>query len=254
MNGGLTIEMLGLLAPAFFAGLVVASIHVPLGQEVLKRGIIFIDLAIAQIAALGVVVCNVFFHVEGGILPFALALLFAMAGSGFFAWLERAAPKYQEAFIGCSFVISASLIILILSHDPHGGEEMQGLLSGQILWVGWTQVMWTGLVYTGLLAAWFVMKAQRARLFFIIFPVMITMSVQLVGVYLVFASLIMPALATAFMQGNNKLWTGYGIAALSFAGGLTASTLFDMPAGPAIVCCYPLVSLCLILFMARTAR
>ena len=242
MTDTMSLEMLGLLAPAFFASLIVAATHVPLGQEVLKRGIIFIDLATAQIAALGVVVGNVFFHAEEGLVPVLLALLFALAGGGLFGLLERKAPKFQEAFIGCAFVISASLIILVLSGDPHGGEEVEGLLAGQILWVGWRQVLLTGAVYTAILFTWFGFKDKRAILFYVLFPVTITLSVQLVGVYLVFASLIIPAMGAALFAEAKKLAAGYAIAGLSAAAGLSLSVAADWPAGPTLVCSYALVA------------
>ena len=85
----LSADMLGLIAPAFAVGIIVSAIHVPLGHEVLRRGIIFIDLAIAQIAALGVVFGKVIFHVEEELWSFILALVFALGGSGLFAWLEK---------------------------------------------------------------------------------------------------------------------------------------------------------------------
>ena len=235
-------EMLGLLAPAFFAGLAVAATHVPLGQEVLKRGIIFIDLAIAQIAALGVVVGGVLFHAEGGSLSFILALLFALAGSALFGWLERTAPKYQEAFIGCAFVISASLILLLLAGDPHGGEEIQGLMAGQILWVSWKQVLLATLVYAGVLLAWFQFQGKRALLFYALFPVTITLSVQLVGVYLVFASLIIPALGAVRFSESKQLAVGYAIAVVSILTGLALSVAADLPAGPTLVCVYAIAA------------
>lgn len=236
-------EMWGLLAPAFIAGLIVASTHVPLGQEVLKRGIIFIDLAIAQIAALGVVFAYVMFQAEDSILSVISALFFALAAGGLFAWLERIAPKHLEALIGSAFVLSASLAILLLANDPHGGEHMQDMLAGQILWVDWQQLLVTGVIYVGLLGAWFGLKHYRTKLFYVAFPIAITLSVQLVGVYLVFASLIIPALGTVRFKGTNRLWMGYMIATLSFAVGLYVSTLYDLPSGPVIVCCFPALAL-----------
>lgn len=236
-------EMLGLLAPALIAGLIVASTHVPLGQEVLKRGIIFIDLAIAQIAALGIVVSHVLFQVDYGIYPTLSALFFALAAGGAFAALEKIAPKQLEALIGSAFVLSASIAILLLAKDPHGGEHMQDMLAGQILWVDWPQLFITAVIYAVLLLAWFNFTPHRSRLFYIIFPVAITLSVQLVGVYLVFASLIIPALGTAQFKGTKRLLLGYIIAVSAFAGGLYLSTLYDMPSGPVIVCCYPAIAL-----------
>jgi len=236
-------EMLGLLAPAFIAGLIVASTHVPLGQEVLKRGIIFIDLAIAQIAALGVVFAHVVFQAEGGALSVLSALAFALCAGGIFAWLEKTTPKNLEAIIGSAFVLSACLAILLLANDPHGGEHMQDMLAGQILWVDWQQLAMTGLIYAGLLFVWFYFKQHRAKLFYLVFPIAITLSVQLIGVYLVFASLIIPALGTVKFEGKKRLLSGYVIAALSFTFGLLLSTWYDLPSGPVIVCTYPVFAL-----------
>jgi len=236
-------EMLGLLAPAFIAGLIVASTHVPLGQEVLKRGIIFIDLAIAQIAALGAIFAHVIFFADGGILSVLSALFFALCAGGIFAWLEKIAPKHLEALIGSAFVLSACLAILLLANDPHGGQHMQEMLAGQILWVSWQQLVITGLVYAGLLFLWFRFQQHHSKLFYFIFPVAVTLSVQLVGVYLVFASLIIPALGTIKFQDNKRLLSGYLIAALSFTFGLVISTWSDLPSGPVIVCVYPVIAL-----------
>ena len=236
-------EMLGILAPAFIAGLIVASTHVPLGQEVLKRGIIFIDLAVAQIAALGVVFAHVIFQAENDILSVLLALAFALAAGGAFALLEKKAPQQLEAIIGSAFVVSASLTILLLTHDPHGGEHMQDMLAGQVLWVDWPQLAITGLIYAVLLGIWFSLKQKREQLFYMIFPIAITLSVQLVGVYLVFASLIIPALGTVIYKDGTRLLIGYLIAALSFACGLMVSTWYDLPSGPVIVCAYPVFAL-----------
>lgn len=236
-------EMLGLLAPAFIAGLIVASTHVPLGQEVLKRGIIFIDLAIAQIAALGVVFAHVIFQADGSIFAIIWAMAFALCAGGIFAWLEKSGTQYLEAIIGSTFVLSACLAILLLANDPHGGEHMQDMLAGQILWVSWEQLAITGLIYAGALAAWFRFKQHRAKLFYLIFPIVITLSVQLVGVYLVFASLILPALGTVKLNGSRRLLNGYMIAILSFAFGIIISTWYDLPSGPVIVCTYPAFAL-----------
>lgn len=247
----ISFEMLGLLAPAFCAGLVVAATHVPLGQEVLKRGIIFIDLAIAQIAALGVVLAHVVFRVDYGMMPLLIALLFAITGGVLFAWLERKVPHLQEAFIGSAFVVSASLILLVLAGDPHGGEQMQSILAGQILWVGWKQVIFTALIYAGLLALWFGLPTHRTLLFYLIFPVTVTLAVQMVGVYLVFASLILPALGTAGLQ-RVRLSKGYMLAFGAVTAGLIASAVADLPAGPVLVCCYALIGL--VFYLAGAVR
>jgi zinc/manganese transport system permease protein len=232
-------EMIGLLFPALIAGLIVASTHVPLGQEVLKRGIIFIDLAIAQIAAFGMVCAHFIFGESNTLLSLFTAMSFALFAGVIFSWLEKKAPDQLEALIGSAFVLSASLTILLLAGDPHGGEHMQDMLAGQILWVSWTKILITALLYSIILTLWFKFKPYQNKLFYILFPVAITLSVQMVGIYLVFASLIIPALSTINFSGKKRLWIGYLIAGLSFITGLIISTIFDLPSGPTIVCCYP---------------
>ncbi|MGQ0527210.1 MAG: metal ABC transporter permease [Alphaproteobacteria bacterium] len=243
-------EMLGLLAPAFFAGLAVSVIHVPLGQEVLKRGIIFIDLAIAQIAAMGVVCARIFLGIDYGSTPYFVALAFALLGSALFAWLGRKAPQYQEAFIGCSFVIAASLILIFLANDPHGGEQVEGLLAGQILWVGWQQTLMATALYAAAAVAWFLLPQRRHVLFYILFPVVVTLSVQLVGVYLVFASLILPALGAVPFSERHQLAAGYAIAFLAVLSGLIVSVIADLPAGPMLVCSFAALAFVLSTFKA----
>lgn len=249
----LSTEMLGLMAPAFAAGIMVCAVHVPLGQEVLRRGIIFIDLAIAQIAALGVVCAGVAFDAEDGFFPYGMALFFAMTGSLLFAWIGKKTPQYQEAFIGCAFVVAASLILVLLAGHPHGGEEVEGLLAGQILWVGWDSIFRVAGVYIVSLAAWFFYPQRRGILFYFLFPLVVTVSVQMVGVYLVFASLIMPALAATAFDRRWQTGAGYAVAFISVLAGLIISVLADLPAGPALVCTLAAISLGVGLFRAGTA-
>ncbi|MCB9996538.1 MAG: metal ABC transporter permease [Rhodospirillales bacterium] len=241
MTGGLSYEMLGLIAPAFCAGMVVAITHVLLGLEVLKRGIIFIDLAIAQIAALGSVVSSAVFGINYGLLPHLAALIFALCGSLLFARMERHALQHQEAFIGCAFILAASLILLLLAGDPHGGEHIQGLLAGQILWATWTQIGIMAVLSAIIVLLWRLFAAHKSILFYVIFPVAVTLSVQMVGVYLVFASLIIPALAAAGFR--NRIRAGYGIAFIAIASGLMLSVITDAPSGPVIVWCYAISGL-----------
>lgn len=246
-------ELLGLIAPALAAGLTVAVTHVPLGQEVLRRGIIFIDLAIAQIAALGVVVAELSFPDAGRGLASAAALAFALAGSCFFRLAERFAPRYQEALIGSAFVVTAALILLLLADDPHGGEEVKSILAGQILWVEWESLGVFALVSMIILYGWFALRMVRGPFFYVLFPLAVTFSVQLVGVYLVFASLILPALAAAPWGEGTRLLMGYAAAAIAVSGGIVASLALDMPTGPALVCAYALASVG-IAALARFAR
>ena len=130
---------LSILGPAFVAGLLVLGTHVPLGIEVLRRGIIFIDLAIAQMAGLGALAGILFLPraEEGGasVAVQACSLVAALAGAALLTWTERRHPDIQEALIGCLFVLSASVALLLIGQNPHGGEHIKDLLAGQILWV-----------------------------------------------------------------------------------------------------------------------
>ena len=235
-------EMVALLIPAFVAGPIIALTHVPLGQEVLKRGIIFIDLAIALIAAFGMVVARSVFSSENELLAVILALCFALLAGVIFMSMEKRSGQYLEALIGSSFVITASLTILLLSQDPHGGEYMQDMLAGQLLWVSWPQLLLTALVYAILLFFWHRYRDNKPQVFYIIFPVVVTLSVQLIGVYLVFASLIIPALATISFRQQTRIVAGIILSVVTFFLGLLISTVYDTPSGPTIVGLYPITA------------
>lgn len=221
-----------ILLPALVAGLLVLATHVPLGRAVLQRGIVFLDLAIAQIAGLGVLVVNyVVGHEAPGWLVQAGAVSAALLGALGLRWLERRAPERQEALIGVVFAVAACAALLLISRDPHGAEHLQDLLVGQILWTTWGSLLPLAGVTALVLLAWFAVNLSRSALgFYVLFAVTITASVQVVGVYLVFASLIVPALAA-----GERLRRGYALGALGYVLGLLASGLFDLPAGAAIV-------------------
>lgn len=227
----------GILGPALVAGLLVLATHVPLGMQVLDRGIVFIDLAIAQIAGLGVIGADALGLPEGGWAVQAAAVCAALAGAWLLTWTERRAPHQQEALIGVMFILAACGGILLLAGNPHGGEHLKDLLVGQILWVNTTQLLWLGGVSAVLLAALRLGWVQRFGRFgfYGVFALAVTASVQLVGVYLVFSSLIIPALATRAHQGTRRLAVAYGLGALGYALGLALSALFDLPSGAVIV-------------------
>jgi zinc/manganese transport system permease protein len=225
-----------ILLPAFFAGLLVIATHVPLGMQVLQRGIIFIDLAIAQVAGLGAYFVTMLLGSEAPVLWVQLG---AMGMALVTAWLlvatERVTTRYQEPVIGIVFVLAATAVVLLLANDPHGGQHLSELLAGQILWIGWAQIFYSALVTLALLAAIVLFQGKRFW-FYSLFAVAITVSVQLVGVYLVFATLIIPALATIKLQGKRRrLWVTYLVAVAGYVLGLLGSALFDLPTGPLIV-------------------
>lgn len=227
---------LSILWLPWLAGLVVLSTHVPLGREVLARGIIFIDLAVAQIAALGVIGANTLGWEAGGWQVQTIAVASAAVGALALSLTEKRWPHIQEALIGVTFVLAATAGLILISKNPHGAEELKDLLSGQILWINW-ETLWPAVaLYAVLLAVW--SKRRRpvpATFFYLVFALAVTISVQLVGVYLVFASLIVPALAARHRDGRVGLVLAYAVGALGYGLGLWASAAFDLPSGPAVV-------------------
>ena len=228
---------ISVVAPALVACLLVLSTHVPLGTEVLRRGIIFIDLAIAQVAGLGVIAADTMgWEAQGPMVQIA-AVAAALIAAGILHFTDKRWPEIQEALIGISFVLAATAGILILSNNPHGGEHLKELLVGQVLWVTYAQLVPVAIISGVVLFGWFWFRERMQGFgFYALFAFAVTQSVQLVGVYLVFASLIMPALATrSITRRGPRIWCGYGI---GFAGsliGLMLSVAVDLPAGAVIV-------------------
>ena len=227
----------GILGPALIAGLLVLATHVPLGTQVLDRGIVFIDLAIAQIAGLGVIAADAMGLPEGGVAVQVAAVCAALLGALLLTWTERKAAGQQEALIGVMFILAACGGILLLAGNPHGGEHLKELLVGQILWVNTTQLLWLAALSALLLAALRLGWVDRLGRFgfYGAFALAVTASVQLVGVYLVFASLIIPALATRAHRGPRRHALAYGVGAAGYTIGLGLSALLDLPSGAVIV-------------------
>jgi len=224
-----------ILGPALITGLLVSATHVPLGQRVLQRGIIFLDLAVAQVAGLGIIAAYSFNWEPGSWLVQLVAMSAAILGVLILSYTEKHWPDIQEAIIGSLFVLASSGSILLLASNPHGGEQLKELLVGQILWVSYDQLLPVLILYLAVLVMWFGVSQRASSIqFYILFALSITASVQLVGVYLVFASLILPALAIRNLR-KHKLATGYLISSSGYLAGLIFAAIFDLPAGAMIV-------------------
>jgi len=151
-------------------------------------------------------------------------------------WLEQRWPGNQEARIGSLFVLAATGSILLLAENPHGGDYLKDLLVGQILWTTWPGLVPLAILYAILLPIWFLKQERLGRIgFYVTFAFAITAAVQIVGVYLVFASLILPALATRRMSGRPRLAAGYLIGAIAYLAGIMISAVLDLPTGAVIV-------------------
>jgi len=226
---------LSILLPALAAGLLVTATHVPLGIQVLTRGIVFIDLAIAQIAGCGVLLADRFGFEAEGLAVQVAALTAALAGALLLTWTERNWPDVQEAVIGVVFVLAATGGVLLLASNVHGSEHLRDLLVGQILWVQPSRLAWAAAVYAVVLGLWFGWGDRLGRVgFYVLFALSVTVSVQLVGLYLVFATLIVPPLATRRMK-RHRVAAAWAIGVAGYAAGLMLSTALDLPTGPVIV-------------------
>lgn len=246
MNADLSLGAIDLMiiVPAFLAGMLVLLTHVPLGAQVLRKGIVFIDLAIAQIAAFGVIAAGMLDLDPQGWMVQAAAGSAALLGAFLLTWTEKRWPEVQEAQIGVVFILAATGGLLLLAHNPHGGEHLRDLLSGQILWVRYEQLVLPALGTVFVIAMLMFFKERLGRLgFYLIFALAVTASVQLVGVYLVFASLIVPALGARNYSSKWRLPLAYTIGTGGYAIGLIISAFYDLPSGALIVWCLALLAI-----------
>src|SRR5690606_12597653 len=155
----------------------------------LDRGIVFIDLAIAQIAGVGVMAADAWGWEPQGWAVQAAAAGAALFGAALLTYSEKRWPDIQEALIGVLFVLASCAALLLLAGNPHGGEHLKDLLVGQILWVGTPQLLVMALLTALVLALWSALRTRFGRAgFYVVFALAVTASVQLVGVYLVFSS------------------------------------------------------------------
>lgn len=227
---------LALLLPPLAAGLLALASHVPLGRQVLRRGIVFIDLAIAQVAGLGVLAGQHLLHdAPGALLPVAAAVA-ALLGAALVAWLGRAWPERQEALIGLLYVGAASLAVLLVSADPHGAQKLHGLLSGDVLWASWPRLLPLALatVVFLLALAWRPALLASGWAFYGSFALLVSLSLPLLGLYLVFTTLIVPALV-AQRWPRTPARAAFAVGLAGYVLGLLLSWHGDWPSGPAVV-------------------
>ncbi len=264
--------MLELMLPAFVASLVLVGMHGYLGLHVIARGVIFVDLALAQVAALGFAagelgVGRVLRDVTGlapEIANYILGLSAALIAAALFS-VSRTEHRYvpQEAIIGIVYVVAGAGTILLAAQAPRGSEHVEELLTGHLLWVTWPQIWSTAVLYAAIgIVHWFLRKrfftislseataiksgwrvAWWDFLFYALFGIVVTRSVSIAGVLLVFSFLVIPAvIAFLFTLNPARLlaiaWTS-GILAATL--GLYGSYRTDLPTGPVIVCAYAVV-------------
>ena len=256
--------MLDILAAPFVACLILTGIHCYLGIHVVTRGVIFVDLALAQIAAFGAAVGTLFGFEPHTTATYAFALGFTFVGAAVFAlgrFRDRRVP--QEAIIGTVYAVSSALAILVLSKIAVGKEEIEHMLVGRLLFVDWAEVVKTVAIYAAVASVHIALRRQffaistsaeearksgiRVRLldfvFYMTFGIVVTSSVQMAGVLLVFSYLVVPAVCSMmfFRSIARRLLAGWGFGVLASAGGLLASAAWDLPTGASVVAAFGLL-------------
>jgi len=250
--------VIDLLALPFLACLVLTGIHAYLGLHVLARGVIFVDLALAQVAALGLSVAVLAGHGIRSDAAYWYALAFTLLGAGLFAVTRfHRAPVPQEAIIGIVYAVAAAVAVLVVDRAPQGSEHIKQLLVGGILTVAPGEVAGLAGLYAAIGLVHFLVRRplleisldpERARrdgrplaawdfLFYASFGVVVTSSVRVAGVLLVFSYLIVPAVVGALVASGvgARLLVGWGVGAAVSAAGLLASWVGDLPTGATIV-------------------
>jgi zinc/manganese transport system permease protein len=236
----------------FLACLVLTAMHVYLGLHVLARGVIFVDLALAQVAALGITIAFLAGHAIASPAAYWYALVFAVTGGLLFAVTHvRRAPIPQEAIIGIVYAVSAAMAVLVVDRAPQGSEHIKQLLVGSIVTVDAADVSRLAALYGVVGALHWLVRRPLLRvsfgdggaapwwdaLFYTTFAVVVTSSVRVAGVLLVFAYLVVPAAVGALLARSvaGRLAVGWSVGALVSGAGLTASYRWDLPTGAAIV-------------------
>lgn len=252
-----------MMAAPVTISLVLVAMHGYLGSHVVKRGVIFVDIALAQIAAFGVALALLFGAQVGTDSAYIVGLLATFLGALLLSATRGGSSRIpQEAYIGIIYVVFSAAMILVLTHVPHGGEEINHLLVGSILWVSWPIVTKTAILY-GVLGVFLYFchkpllriseNAEQARrdglhlgrwdfVFYMVLGMVVTSSVQVAGVLLVFSLLVVPSVMALRMFSTQKgqfIWV-MGTGTLVVFVGSALSYLLDFPTGAAIVCTFGL--------------
>lgn len=249
--------MLDLMITPIVAALVILSIHAYLGLHVIAREIIFIDLAFAQIAALGTTVGVLMGVSVGTTTSLLLALGFTLLGALIFSFTRlEDSPVPQEAIIGITYVVASAAVILLAGFTAEGAEHIKETLTGTLIWVGWPAIWKMAGVYAALGLFHYVFRrkflqvsfapdqATHLRLwdfvFYVTFGIAIAFSVEIAGVLMVFSALVIPAVV-AFLFTDRfvvALLLAWAAGAVAIVGGILASFWWDVATGPLLVCAF----------------
>lgn len=202
----------------------------PLGVQVLQRGVVFIDLAVAQAAAAAALAALALGEHPAWIVTQLTAAAGALLAAGLVATLARTWPEYREALIGLVYVACACAALLVARSDTHGAEHLHALLATDVLWSGWPQVT----ILLGCASGIAIIGSKRLAYdswFFTVFALVASLAVQVLGLFIVFAALIAPGL---WQRTGLAMPLAIAIALAAALMGLAASWIFDAPSGPLV--------------------
>ena len=265
-----------MLAP-LVACLILGGIHAYLGIHVVKRGVIFVDLALAQLAAFGSTLGFLFGWGLHSFKGYVVALGFTLVGAAIFSLTRLRAQRVpHEALIGIVYAVAAAASVLVLSCAPDGGEELKSLMVGHLLYVSWGEVATIAALYIPLGILHWVLRAplleisedaerafaagRRVRLwdffFYATFGAIVTGSTELAGVLLVFSFLVVPAVCGVLLAdgATQRLLVGWASSFVTCIAGITLSYFGDLPTGATIVCMFGATLIfCALLALRRRA-
>lgn len=265
-------EAIAFLAAPFAMCLILVGIHCYLGLHVIRRGVIFVDLSLAQVASLGSTVALLFHFEHASTGSYFISLLFTFVASAYFAWGKNVEGVVsQEVLIAIVYAFSSALVILIVNSMAHGSEHIKEILIGKILWVTWSDVFKTGTIYflVALVHYYFrnimfkISNNETVKrpllwdfLFYALFGVVITSSVGIAGILLVFSFLVVPSLISMiFCQTvKSQLLFGWGLGIILCLLGMLVSFKYDLPAGAVLVTVFTFCSLLVIPFSKKFKR
>jgi zinc/manganese transport system permease protein len=242
-------QAIALLWLPFLVSVCLVGIHAYFGIQILARKIIFVDLALAQIAALGATVAFMLAHPAQSPATYCYSLAFTLLASVLLAFTGTWATRVpQEALIGVIYVVAAAIAILLIDRAPQGAEHLKHILTGNVLFAGIDELYAIVPLYAAVGLLHFLLHRQLTGsrslgwefLFFATFGLTVTSSVAIAGVLLVFSFLIVPAaIGVIFARSMPiQLAIGWTVGALTSAVGLATSFVFDLPTGAAMVCAF----------------
>ncbi len=244
---------LEILWPVLILAFFLVGIHTIFGLEIIRRGVIFTDLAVGQIAAVGIAVSTVFF---AGEYQLPLSLGFALAGALLIAYANRSS-RHIEAFIGLLYALGASSVMIVLSSGSEGDELFKRLMANDVLFVSNTEIMIAAIVYAVIALLYYTIYPKlsgfmKELFFFSLLSMMVTVSVPLAGVLVVFTLLIAPALVALLQTRIKPLFFGWIYGWFFVASALALSYHYDWPTGYSIVFVGTLITLISVLWLEKS--